>query len=207
MKKKSIAVAIAVVLLMQVFCISALAAPATFTFTMNRADLSVTVSGEGFAPNQMLSLMAAYKAAPSLAEPANLDYLNQLVADADGKVNFTFKTKMKQGTGGAVGGTGGWLGGESYFVSLGGALVSKVIESSVVKIDGNSSFSIRKGTTKQINLITDGISFSYSSSNPTVATVSKTGLVGGVKAGMAVITIKALDGSGLTTQVLVTVTM
>lgn len=85
-----------------------------------------------------------------------------------------------------------------------------VLKITSLKTDTNSSFALRRGKTMNIGLISaptpaGQVSFTWSSSNPTVATVNQSGLVLGVKAGMAIIRIVANDGSGLVTQVMVTV--
>ncbi len=77
-----------------------------------------------------------------------------------------------------------------------------------------SSLSLRKGKTQELvlnwapnDVAAGDLLLAYSSSNPTVASVDSTGKVLAVKPGMAVISIKALDGSNLATQMLITVTM
>ncbi len=88
------------------------------------------------------------------------------------------------------------------------ALKGKVTD---VKLNANSSVSLRKGKTldlAELVLLTPADPFdasvTYRSSNPTVAQANSSGLVIGVKTGMAIITVTA--AGGLTTQVLVTVT-
>lgn len=202
MKRKSFAILLAVVLLLQVFLVSAVAAESpTFTFTLNYADKTVTVNGSGFAPNSFVSLMASYKDAPTFA---NLDYLNQLKADADGKiVNFVFKSKVTDP--GVNNGPAGWQGGNKYFVSLNGVASEQVIKSTQLKINTASIISIKRGRTFDLKLISNGISYTYKCSNTSVATVDANGVITAVKAGMTPLIVSATDGSGLTAQIVVTV--
>ncbi len=83
---------------------------------------------------------------------------------------------------------------------------------SKVSTGTNSSAPVKKGKTLTLTPVfapstVAGIPVQYSSSNPAVASVSASGVILGIKPGMAIITIKALDGSGQTAAVLVTVTM
>lgn len=86
-------------------------------------------------------------------------------------------------------------------------LVLKITKLSAYPV---SSMPLRKGKTIQLNPnwdpvdVTD-VALTYKSSNPTVLSVSDTGLLLAVKPGMAIVTIMAGDGSGLTAQLLVTV--
>lgn len=66
----------------------------------------------------------------------------------------------------------------------------------------------RRGKKVLLTFFTDAPAecLSFTSTNPTVAAVSQMGEVIGIKQGMAVITVRANDGSGLVSQVLVTVT-
>lgn len=75
-----------------------------------------------------------------------------------------------------------------------------------------SVISIRKGMTLQLNpqwspFAVGSLDIQYSSSNTSVATVSATGKISAAKPGMALIKIMALDGSGVSASILVTVTM
>lgn len=70
--------------------------------------------------------------------------------------------------------------------------------------------SVKRGRTQQIGLVSaptpaDKVAFIWSAINTSVATVSDTGLVTGVKAGLCAITVRAQDGSGLTTQIMISV--
>ncbi len=75
-----------------------------------------------------------------------------------------------------------------------------------------SSTSVRRGRTVDLSGMLQATpnvdpNWSFSSSNSAVTTVDSNGIALGVKSGMAVITVKALDGSNLVTQILVTVTI
>ncbi len=100
---------------------------------------------------------------------------------------------------------------QSALTNLKSALTGLVFKITDLKTDTNSSMSLRKGKTFQLEPVwtpseVETVALSYSSSNPAVASVSVSGLILGIKPGMAIITIRANDGSGKTAQVLVTVT-
>ncbi len=92
--------------------------------------------------------------------------------------------------------------------ALNEALEALVLKATVLKFP-MSSMSVRKGKTDTLTPVYDGtLPLVYTSSNPTVVSVNKdTGVIGAIKTGMAVITVKTTDGSNLIAQILVTVTV
>lgn len=81
---------------------------------------------------------------------------------------------------------------------------------SSIKMDSAVVVSLKKGRTLQLGFATTPAAqnknaFEWSSSTPAIATVDQKGLVTGVKAGIALIMVKALDGSGKTGMVTVAI--
>ncbi|MDR1136074.1 MAG: M28 family peptidase [Clostridiales Family XIII bacterium] len=75
-----------------------------------------------------------------------------------------------------------------------------------VKVNPSVRIALKMRSTYQLNTVTDGGLYEYTSSNPGIARVDKNGLVTPVRAGTAIISVKLIDGSGLVSTATVNVT-
>jgi hypothetical protein len=172
---------------------SAAEAGADFSIALDREAKEVTVAGSGYAPYEAVSLLAAYGAAP---EFTNLDYIDQLAADGNGDLSLTFPSRHEDE----------WLGGQSYYVALNGRLKSEALYATSVEANPSPRVNMRLKTKYQLDFAIDGVAYEFISSNANIAKVDADGLITPVRAGSAVITLRAADGSGLSSSVVVFVT-
>ena len=120
------------------------------------------------------------------------------VPDKDSEVKATFATYVCP----TIGGGSGTVGG-------GGGTVTPTPTPTELTLTVDSSLSLTKGGTKNINASVniDGATITYSSNNTNVASVGNDGTVTAVAAGTAKITVTATDGTTtVTKEVTVTVT-
>jgi beta-glucosidase len=75
-----------------------------------------------------------------------------------------------------------------------------------IDINPSARISMRLRTTYQLQVSTDGLTYEFTSSNPSIARVSESGLVTPVRAGTAIITVRLTDGSGFTSSATVNIT-
>jgi hypothetical protein len=193
MRRKAIAalLATAAALLGLIATTSAADSP-SFGILLDKEGKTVTVAASGFEPGEMVSLTAAYNEAPTFA---NLDYLDQITADAGGNVNVTFPSKAVE-----------WLGGHEYFVALNGQVKSEQILATYAKITTAARSSVRVKSKLQLEFDIDGVAYEFVSSNPTILKVDSSGLITPNRAGMATVSLRTTDGSRLIASVLVNVT-
>ncbi|MDR0425449.1 MAG: Ig-like domain-containing protein [Clostridiales Family XIII bacterium] len=193
-KRKALISFVTILLLAACFPIATSAAEtgADFSLTLDRAARTVSVTGTGYAPNERVSLVAAYNAPPAFQ---NLDYISQLSADESGAFSVTFPSAK-----------GEWLGGESYYVALNGVVKSAAIYATRAVANPATRVSIKAGGSYQLDYQIDGIAYEFVSGNNSVARVSAGGLVTPVRAGSAAITLRATDGSNLSSSVIIIVT-
>lgn len=193
MKKKLAALLLVMAVLLQFAFVTALAEGGpTFSVEADRATKVITVTGTGFVPGQMVSLIGAVDQEPNFI---NADYINQLTADENGNVNISFPSRYADP----------FLGGNVYYVRLNSEVRSVMMKATVVSINEKVSVTVKKGKTLQLNYTIDGIRYQFYSGNESIATVSGTGLVTGVKTGMTTITLVAQDGSNLVAYVVINV--
>ncbi|MDR0425190.1 MAG: bacterial Ig-like domain-containing protein, partial [Clostridiales Family XIII bacterium] len=167
-----------------------------FSVTADKARKLVSVSGTGYAPNQILQLRSAYNREPSAADS---DYASEVRADADGNLEFTLPADATEGQ--------PWLGGHSYYVSLGGVVESASIYATVAKVHTSTRATLKVKRELELAYTIDGVEYTFESSNQGIARVSQDGVVTGVRAGTAVITLRATDGSGLISTMMISVSM
>ncbi|MDR1136563.1 MAG: hypothetical protein LBL49_10410 [Clostridiales Family XIII bacterium] len=194
--KRKILVMVAAVLILAPAIFVAVSAADTgedFSITLDRAGKNVTVTATGYAPNESVSLLAAYDAVP---EFSNLDYIDQLKADEDGNLSITYPSRYEDE----------WLGGQSYYVALNGKVKSEALYATAVKANPSVRISVKLRTTYQLDFDIDGIAYEFTTSNASIAKVSESGLITPVRAGSAVITLRATDGSDLASSIVVSVT-
>jgi hypothetical protein len=193
MRRKAIAVFLVTAAALLALIVTTSAADnSSFGILLNKEDKTVTVTGFGFEPGERVSLMAAYNEEPSFA---NLDYLDQITADAEGGVIASFPSKA-----------GEWLGGHEYVVALNGQVESARILATYANINTAARSTIRVKSSLQLDFDIDGVAYEFVSSNPTILRVDSSGLITPNRAGMATVSLRATDGSGLTASVLVNVT-
>ncbi|MDR1000054.1 MAG: hypothetical protein LBL96_04525 [Clostridiales bacterium] len=195
MKRKFLVLlAAALILASAIFIAASAAGPdEDFSIALDRAAKQVTVTGTGYAPNESVSLLAAYDAVPSFS---NLDYIDQLKADEDGNLSITYPSRYE----------GDWLGGQSYYVTLNGNSKFEALYATTVKANPSARISIKLKETRQLDFEIDGVAYEFTSGNASIAQVNESGLIKPVRAGSTTITLKATDGSGLTSSVLVSIT-
>jgi hypothetical protein len=168
----------------------------SFSVTADKARKLVSVSGTGYAPNQNLQLRAAYNYEPSAADS---DYASTVTADADGNLEFTLPADATEGQ--------PWLGGHSYYVSVDGVVESASIYATAAKVHTSVRATMKVKSELALAYTIDGVEYTFESSNQGIARVSADGVVTGVRAGTAVITLRATDGSGLTSTMMISVSM
>ncbi|MDR1135940.1 MAG: hypothetical protein LBL49_07150 [Clostridiales Family XIII bacterium] len=192
MRKKAIFFSGAAVLIaLALFVVTSASENSIFSVSLNRDAQTVTVSGSGFEPGEMISLLAAYNS-PDYANP---DYIDQLTADGDGDVSFTFPSREDK-----------WLGGHTYYVALNGATLSTPIYTTSVKVHSSARVSLKLRSTLQLDYEIDGASYAFTSSNTSILKVSADGVVTPQRAGSAIVTLKATDGSDLSSSLVINVT-
>jgi poly(3-hydroxybutyrate) depolymerase len=170
-----------------------------FTVTADKADKTVTVTGTGYPIGQTLPLLAAYNRTPS-ADDA--DYETTVTADEDGRFSVTLPAEVTADE--------PWLGGHAYTATVGDITPTAPIYTTVVRAHSSARISLRIKGKASLNLQTDADPAFYevSVSNPAIVRVTETGgtwTVTGLKAGTALVVVRATDGSGLTHLVTVSV--
>ena len=110
MKKRTISLVLVALLLVQVFCVSAFAAEPKggFSVLLDKEKREVIIMGSGFEPNEMISVIGLYNSMDA-SDLSKADYINQINADAEGNINFTYPSKAE------------WAVGAYIFVLLNGA--------------------------------------------------------------------------------------
>ncbi|MDR0424077.1 MAG: Ig-like domain-containing protein [Clostridiales Family XIII bacterium] len=199
MKRKPIQIILAAsiaasLMLIGAFAIAAAAdTPDQFSLTLNRAEQTVTVAGDGYRPGEALSLIAAYNRSPDFSGP--IDYIDQLAANAQGEVSFTFPV-----------GEDDWLGGNEYFVALNGVVQSEKLYATYAELDAPTRLSLRmRDGERTLAYDIDSAMYEFRSSNPSVARVSANGVVTPMRAGTTTISLISNDGSGLVRSIVVSV--
>jgi uncharacterized protein YjdB len=71
----------------------------------------------------------------------------------------------------------------------------------------SARISLRARATLQLDYTIDGVEYKFESSNSSIVKVDENGVITGVRGGMAAVTLRATDGSGLTASVMVTVSL
>jgi uncharacterized protein YjdB len=75
-----------------------------------------------------------------------------------------------------------------------------------VSINPAARISLRLRASYQLATDTDGTEYEYVSSNPLIVKVDQSGLITPARAGMATVSVRLTDGSGLVSSVMVNVT-
>ena len=96
MRKRTISVVLIALFVIQVLCVSAFAAPedVKISVLLNEATRVVEVSASGFSANQMISVIGLYNAT-EVTDISKVDYLDQVTADAEGNVAFSYPSKAE----------------------------------------------------------------------------------------------------------------
>ena len=94
MKKRTISVVLIALLLVQVLCVSAFAAAGEAVVTLDKAKNEVNVKAGGFQANEMISVIGLFNET-EVSDISKVDYLNQVTADAEGNVDFTYPSKAE----------------------------------------------------------------------------------------------------------------
>jgi hypothetical protein len=157
---------------------------------LDKAHREVTVAGTGFRPGQAVPLFAGYNAAQT-AEVS--DWAGEAVADEAGDVHFTLPAEVTADL--------PWLGGHTYYVTLGGLAASAPVPALDVRAHSSARISLRIKGKAPLNLYVDAIPevYTVTSSNPAVAAVSQTStgwVVTGKKAGTALIAVRVSEEFG-----------
>ncbi len=120
MKKRIIASLAIAILLVQIFCMTALAegTPAV-NITLDTPTRTVTLKGTGFAAGEV-SILAAYNEAPTFL---NADYINQVTADSEGKFEITFPSAKDS-----------WTAGDTYNVAVQGVVYTAAVTQTTAAI-------------------------------------------------------------------------
>ncbi|MDR0671851.1 MAG: hypothetical protein LBF64_06015 [Oscillospiraceae bacterium] len=193
MKRKPIAFLLAAALVLQFCLVGALAFDAD-DIEFNKAAGTVTITSGGYDPGTRLSLLASKEDVPNFT---NLDYLNQLTADAKGVAELTYPVKKS-----VEDNIPDLQAGTYYWVTLGGVTVKKGVPLENVKVHSSARISLRIKGKAALNVSADEAaedSYTVVSSNPAVAKVAYAEgkwSVQGVKAGTALITIRAHEDFG-----------
>jgi predicted peptidase len=170
-----------------------------FTVTADKAEKTVTVTGRGYVIDQELPLLAAYNRTPS---GDDADYEAAVTADEDGRFSVTLPAEVTADE--------SWLGGHKYVITVGDITREAPIYTTVLRAHSSARVSLRIKGKATLNLSTDADPAFYevSVSNPAVVRVTESGgawTVTGLKAGTALVAVRATDGSGLTHLVTVSV--
>jgi hypothetical protein len=121
------------------------------------------------------------------------------MADADGNLEFTLPAAATEEQ--------PWLGGHSYYVSLGGVVESADIYTTVAKVHTSARATLKVKRELELAYTIDGVDYTFESSNQGIAKVSESGTVTGMRAGTVIITLRATDGSGLSSSMMLSVSM
>ncbi|MDR1158701.1 MAG: Ig-like domain-containing protein [Oscillospiraceae bacterium] len=166
----------------------------SFTVTADKTSRTVTVTGAGYEPDAPVSLSVRYNAAPT---DETSDYNAEVRTDKRGRLDFTVPEAVTQDK--------SWLGGHSYFASVDGDIQSDRIYATVVKAHSSARVSLRIKAKAKLNFSVDSETYEFASANPDIVTVDQTGMVTALRAGTTLVTLRALDGSGLIHLVTVSV--
>ncbi|MDR0671022.1 MAG: discoidin domain-containing protein, partial [Oscillospiraceae bacterium] len=177
-----------------VFVVARSAGEAAVSVHPDKAARAVTVTGSGFSPHQRIELLAAYQRPPSASD---YDYAARIFADEAGDISVTLPAAVTEDL--------PWLGGHRYEASLDGIAASATIYATAVRAHSSARVSLRIKGKAPLNFSTDSAVYEFVSSNPDIVSVDQNGLVTGRKAGAALIILRALDGSGLSHIVTVSV--
>ncbi|MDR0670901.1 MAG: Ig-like domain-containing protein, partial [Oscillospiraceae bacterium] len=166
----------------------------SFEVAADKASQTVTITGSGYEPDAPVSLAVRYNAAPT---DEVSDYADEVRTDKHGVLNVTLPEAVTQAV--------PWLGGHSYYASVDGVVQSDSIYATVVKAHSSARVSLRIKGKAKLNFSVDSETYEFTSSNPNIVAVDQTGTVTALRAGTALVRLRALDGSGLVHLVTVSV--
>jgi hypothetical protein len=153
------------------------------------ASRTVAVTGTGYAPGARITLLGAYDAAPNYA---NLDAFQEVTADETGAFSVSLPSR-------AV-----WRRGQTYHVTANDIPAAALIPTTYVRAHSSARVSLRIKGAGQLNFSTDAAAYAFTSSQPSVVTVDETGRLRALRAGAALVSLRASD-NGLTHLVTVSV--
>ncbi|MDR1156854.1 MAG: Zn-dependent exopeptidase M28 [Oscillospiraceae bacterium] len=153
------------------------------------ASRTVAVTGTGYAPGARITLLGAYDAAPNYA---NLDAFREITADETGAFSVSLPSRAA------------WQRGKTYYVSTNDVAAAALIPTTYVRAHSSARISLRIKGAAQLNFATDAAAYTFTSSHPSIVSVDETGRLRALRAGTALVTIRAND-NGLTHLVTVSV--
>jgi dipeptidase len=165
-----------------------------FHLTANKQQKAVTVTGAGFLPGESITVMIAYAHEP---EAQDNDYQSTVTADLSGNFSLTVPYSITAAA--------PWLGGDSYYAAIGDNVKSVYLYATNVSLNAPIRLNVQKNIPYQLNATIDSRLYIFSSSNTAIATVNQNGLITPLRTGSCSITLKATDGSGLESGLILSV--
>jgi dipeptidase len=167
-----------------------------FEIIADKANKTLTVTGDGYLPGETVTVSVGYDYAP---DSQNNDYTTTISATTGGGFSITVPSNIT--------GVAPWLGGDQYYVTVNGLTKSAAIYTTQVKAHTSIRIYVTRGVPFQLISTIDGRLYQYTSANNNVVTVDQNGLLNPIRAGSATITLKATDGSNKSDVVAVTVNL
>ncbi|MDR0671052.1 MAG: hypothetical protein LBF64_01950, partial [Oscillospiraceae bacterium] len=161
-----------------------------FEIHLDRAQKTVRVTGEGFAPGATLALLTAGDYVPTAQAH---DYSAAVTADETGALDITLPAPVTEDL--------PWRGGHHYHVTLGGVAKSAPVPAAV-RAHSSARISLRIKGKAPLNLDVEDLpegAYAVMSSNPAVAAVEQAGgawTVTGKKAGTALVMVRVAEEFG-----------
>ncbi|MDR0381601.1 MAG: Zn-dependent exopeptidase M28 [Oscillospiraceae bacterium] len=152
------------------------------TLAPDSASRTVAVTGTGYAPGARITLMGAHDAAPHYA---NLDAFAEITADETGAFSVSLPSR-------AV-----WHRGQTYHVAANDVAASAPIPTTYVRAHSSARISLRIKGAAQLNFSTDAAAYTFISSSPSIVSVDETGRLRALRAGTALISMRANDNGML----------
>jgi hypothetical protein len=169
--------------------------PGRFTVTADKASRTIRIEGSGYAPGQTLTLWVAYNREPTQQDN---EYAAQITANSEGLVDVTLSEEIVKDQ--------PWLGGHIFQAALDGDVqTSEMLHATQVKAHASARVSLRIKGKAILRFTIDGVLYEFAASSPTIVKVDQNGVVTGLRAGTALVTLRATDGSDLMHLVTVSV--